>query len=225
MYDGFFSRNVIYTIYIYQLECICQRNHKECSTRTCADDCYYCWKGPDSSHLYDHGSMDVITTPIVRQSVNHKTSFKWLTNNRIITLKNIKHITINQKGMLQYKMNFCIPFYFIGVAIVENVMPKLDFNAHETRIYTLRFHFSSLSDIFDSSITFKWCIMPSYKSKAMIKVTKWKSCAMQTVTKNWLYPQTSDTSLTSWRQPFCNAFWHGNQDDGDVTSYCAVITI
>ena len=22
--------------------------------------------------------------------------------------------------------------------------------------------------------------------------------------KNWLYPQTSDTSLTSWRQPFCN---------------------
>ena len=27
-------------IYIYQMDCVCQRYHKECSTRTCADDCY-----------------------------------------------------------------------------------------------------------------------------------------------------------------------------------------
>ena len=32
------------------------------------------------------------------------------------------------------------------------------------------------------------------------------------------------TTLTSWRQLFCNAFWHGNQDGGDVTSCCAVTT-
>ena len=51
-----------------------------------------------------------------------------------------------------------------------------------------------------------------------------KSYAMQTLTKNWLNPQTSDTSLTSWRQPFCNAISHGNQDGGDVTSCCAVTT-
>ena len=31
-------------IYIYQMDCVCQRYHKECSTRTCADDCYDCWK-------------------------------------------------------------------------------------------------------------------------------------------------------------------------------------
>ena len=31
-------------IYIYQMDCVCQRYHKECSTRTCADDCYYSWK-------------------------------------------------------------------------------------------------------------------------------------------------------------------------------------
>ena len=31
-------------IYIYIMDCVCQRNHKECSTRTCADDCYNCWK-------------------------------------------------------------------------------------------------------------------------------------------------------------------------------------
>ena len=31
-------------IYIYQMDCACQRYHKECSTRTCADDCYNCWK-------------------------------------------------------------------------------------------------------------------------------------------------------------------------------------
>ena len=31
-------------IYIYQMDCVCQRYHTECSTRTCADDCYNCWK-------------------------------------------------------------------------------------------------------------------------------------------------------------------------------------
>ena len=31
-------------IYIYQMDYVCQRYHKECSTRTCADDCYNCWK-------------------------------------------------------------------------------------------------------------------------------------------------------------------------------------
>ena len=31
-------------IYIYKMDCVCQRYHKECSTRTCADDCYNCWK-------------------------------------------------------------------------------------------------------------------------------------------------------------------------------------
>ena len=32
--------------YIYQMVCVCQRYHKECSTRTCADDCYNCWEKP-----------------------------------------------------------------------------------------------------------------------------------------------------------------------------------
>ena len=31
-------------IYIYQMDCVCQRYNEECSTRTCADDCYNCWK-------------------------------------------------------------------------------------------------------------------------------------------------------------------------------------
>ena len=31
-------------IYIYHMDCLCQRYHKECSTRTCADDCCHCWK-------------------------------------------------------------------------------------------------------------------------------------------------------------------------------------
>ena len=57
-------------IYIYKMDCVCQRCHKECSTRTCAGDYYYCWKSPNSKHLYDHGFMDVINTPIVRQSKN-----------------------------------------------------------------------------------------------------------------------------------------------------------
>ena len=55
-------------IYMYQMDCVCQHFHKECSTRTCPDDCHNWWKSPNSSHLYDHGFMDVITTPIVRQS-------------------------------------------------------------------------------------------------------------------------------------------------------------
>ena len=108
-------------------------------------------------------------------------------------------------------MHLEIPLYSISVAILANIMPKLDFHAYETRIYTLRCHFPSLFDTFDTFDTFKWCIMSSYKSIAMIKVTKLKSYAMQSLIKNWLYPQTNETSLTSWRQPFCNAFWHGNQ--------------
>ena len=31
-------------IYLYQMDCVCQRYHIECLTRTCADDCYNCWK-------------------------------------------------------------------------------------------------------------------------------------------------------------------------------------
>ena len=42
----------------------------------------YCWKNPNSSHLFDHGFMDVI--PIAGQSVNHKKSFKLFTNSRRI---------------------------------------------------------------------------------------------------------------------------------------------
>ena len=55
-------------IYIYQMDCVCQRCHKECSTRTCTDDYYYCWKNPNSNHLCDHCFMGVIITPIARQS-------------------------------------------------------------------------------------------------------------------------------------------------------------
>ena len=51
-------------------------------------------------------------------------------------------------------------------------MPKRTFHAYETRIYTLRFHFPSLFDTFNTFNTFKWCIMTSYKSIIMIKVTK-----------------------------------------------------
>ena len=31
-------------IYTYKMDCVCQRYHQECSTRTCADDCYNCWQ-------------------------------------------------------------------------------------------------------------------------------------------------------------------------------------
>ena len=34
----------IYYIYIHIMDCVCQRYQEECSTRTCADDCYDCWK-------------------------------------------------------------------------------------------------------------------------------------------------------------------------------------
>ena len=37
-------RSLHFIIYIYIIDCVCQRYHKECSTRTCADDCYNCWK-------------------------------------------------------------------------------------------------------------------------------------------------------------------------------------
>ena len=49
----------IYT-YIYQMDHVCQRCHKEYSTRTCADDNCCCWKSPNSKHLCDHGFMDVL---------------------------------------------------------------------------------------------------------------------------------------------------------------------
>ena len=51
---------------------------------------YYCWKSPNSSHLYDHAFMDVITTQIVRKSVNQNKYFKWFTSSRRITLKTIQ---------------------------------------------------------------------------------------------------------------------------------------
>ena len=60
-------------------------------------------------------------------------------------------------------MHLWIPFYFIGVAILANIMPKRDFHAYETRIYTLRFHTPSLFDTFNTFNTFKWCILPSYE--------------------------------------------------------------
>ena len=84
------------------MDCVCQRYHKECSIRTCADDSYYCWKSPNSSQLCDHGFMDVITTPIVRQSVNHKKSFKWFTNSIRITLKTIKNTPQSIKKTCYY---------------------------------------------------------------------------------------------------------------------------
>ena len=39
---------------------------------------------------------------------------------------------------------------------------------------------------------------------------------MQTLTKNWLNPQTSDASLTSWRQPFCNELIRFENDMQDL---------
>ena len=39
------------------MDCVCQRCHKKCSTRTCVDDYYCCWKSPNSNHLCDHGFM------------------------------------------------------------------------------------------------------------------------------------------------------------------------
>ena len=73
------------------MDCVCQRCHKECSTRTCPDHCYCCWKSPNPNHLWDHGFMDVVKTPIVSQSVNQKKkNLEWFTNSRRITLKTIK---------------------------------------------------------------------------------------------------------------------------------------
>ena len=88
-----------------------------------------------------------------------------------------------------------IPPYFTGVAIPANIMPN------------------EISCIGDQDLHLE--ISP-YKSIAMIKVTiivNLKSYAMQTLTaKIDLMHKQVITVLTSWRQPFCNAFWHGNQD-------------
>ena len=173
--------------------CVCQRCHKECSTRTCADDYNYCLISPNWHHLYDHGFMDGINTSIVRQSVNHKKIFKWFKNSRRITLKTIKKTIINKKTCYNIKCTYI--YYFICVAIPANIMSKRDFHAYETRIYILRFHFPSLYGTFDTFHTLKWCIMPQYKSIAMIMVTKLSTSnhiPCKHLRKKWLNAQTSE---------------------------------
>ena len=51
-----------------------------------------------------------------------------------------------------------------------------------------------------------WLLLLLKKSKLKSFVRPWfHGCNTNCrAVKNWLYPQTSDTSLTSWRQPFCN---------------------
>ena len=61
------SQGFSWMIQLYIMDCVCQRCHKECSTRTCADDYYYCWKSPNSNHLCDHGVMDVINIGCLRE--------------------------------------------------------------------------------------------------------------------------------------------------------------
>ena len=51
--------SVLIYIYIYISYGLCLSTlPQKCSTRTCADDCYNCWKVQTRSHLYVHGFMD-----------------------------------------------------------------------------------------------------------------------------------------------------------------------
>ena len=47
-------------ICIYIMDYVCQRYHKECSTRTCAGDCYHCW-----NILYIYGGILVRVTRLI----------------------------------------------------------------------------------------------------------------------------------------------------------------
>ena len=54
-------------IHIYQMDCVCQRYHKECSTHSkCVDDCYNCWKNSKLKSFVRPLVSWII--PIVRQS-------------------------------------------------------------------------------------------------------------------------------------------------------------
>ena len=60
-------------IYIYQMDCVCQRYHKECSTRT-RMIAIIVEKSPNSSHMYDHGFMDNTNRQAVKNLLNSQTS-------------------------------------------------------------------------------------------------------------------------------------------------------
>ena len=90
---------------------------------------------------------------------------------------------------------------------------------------TLRFYTPSLFDIFNTSNAFKWCIMPSYKSIAMIKVTKlsnYNHMSCKHLPKTDLIHRQVMRPLRHGGSHFVNVFWHGNQYGSDVTSRCAV---
>ena len=141
-------------------------------------------------------------------------------------IKTIKTHHNQSKRPVTIYMPLLIPRYFIDVAILTNLKPKGDFNAYETRIYTLRFYFPSLFDTFNTFNTFKWCIMPSYESKPWLGLQNYrikiiwnaKTYKKMTLSTNkWYVPYFIEAAISY-------AFWHGNQDDGDVTSCCAVTT-
>ena len=52
---------------------------------------YYCWKSPNWNHLGDHGFMDVINTPIVRQPVNGKQIYQMIHKQQKNYIKNHKN--------------------------------------------------------------------------------------------------------------------------------------
>ena len=151
---------------------VCQSCLKECSTRTCEFDNYCCWKTKLKAFMrpWFHGC---IKTPIIRQSVNKKKVFKWFTNSRKITLKtiktpqSIKKTCYNAKCTNEYRFTLSVqPYQHIKCQNELVMHMKLPFTP------SLRFHFQSLFDEFDTFNTFKWCIMPPDKSIAMIKITK-----------------------------------------------------
>ena len=92
---------------------------------------------------------------------------------------------------------------------------------------TLRFYTPSLFDTFVTFNTFEWCIMSSYKSIAMIKVTKLSNqnhMPCKHLPKTGLIHRQVMRPLRHGGSHFVNAFWHGNQDGSDVTSCYAVTT-
>ena len=58
------------------MDCVCQCYHKECSTRTCADDCYNCWKKSKLKSCF----MDNINRQAVKSWLNPQTSDASLTS-------------------------------------------------------------------------------------------------------------------------------------------------
>ena len=104
-------------IYTYQMDCVCQRCHKECSTSTCADDYYCCWKSPNSNHLCDHGFMDVLKHQLSgsrkidfmhKQVITALTAWRQPFCKMTFCLVLINKLFKKQSGCQWFKMPWCL---------------------------------------------------------------------------------------------------------------------